>query len=117
IPSGLALISAVMITQTLNMQEMVANQGVTSESKLLFLGLWDVSSVGGLLAWNVFQAPHLWVSYVIFFIASLAECNRAPFDIPEAESELVGGFHTEYGGLRFAFVFLAEYAMMFLVAM
>lgn len=117
IPVGLTLLSVVMIAQSLNLQTIAADQGILSEGKLLFFGIWNVTHVGGFLAWNVFQAPHLLLAYIIFFIASLAECNRAPFDIPEAESELVGGFHTEYGGLRFAFIFLAEYAMMFLVAM
>ncbi|MDX3916040.1 MULTISPECIES: NADH-quinone oxidoreductase subunit NuoH [Olivibacter] len=117
IPAGLALIAAVMITQTLDMQEMTINQGILTNERLLFLGFWDVSEIGGFFAWNIFQAPHLILAYIIYFVASLAECNRAPFDIPEAESELVSGYHTEYGGLRFAFFFLAEYCLMFLVSM
>lgn len=116
IPVGLALIAAVMIAQTLNLNEIAILQGTSAPEAIYFMGFWEVTEVGGFLAWHIFQAPHLLIVYIIFFIASLAECNRAPFDIPEAESELIGGFHTEYGGIKFAFLFLAEYAMMFLVA-
>jgi NADH-quinone oxidoreductase subunit H len=105
IPAGFALISVVMIAQTLNLQDIAGQQGILSPEKIKFAGFWDVSSVGGIFSWNILRAPHLLIAFVIYFIASLAESNRAPFDIPE------------YTGLRFALVFLAEYSMMFLVSM
>lgn len=117
IPVGLSLVTAVMLTQTLNLNDIALNQGVLAHETIRFLGVWEINDIGGIFAWNILQAPHMIVTFIIFFIATLAECNRAPFDIPEAESELVSGFHTEYGGIHFAFIFLAEYAMMFLVSM
>lgn len=68
---------------------------------------------GGLVSWNIF--PQI-IGFVCFFIAAIAETNRVPFDLPEAESELVAGFHTEYASMKFAMFFIAEYTSMITVS-
>lgn len=99
IPVALAILAVVMVAGTFDLQEINRAQS------------------GWFWNWFVFQKfPLLFVAMVIYFVASLAEVNRTPFDIPEAESELVGGYHTEYGGMRFALLFLSEYANMFAVS-
>ncbi len=94
---GLALISGVMMAGSLSLVEIVRAQ----ESRQV----WFVFSNFGLMI----------VPFVVYFISATAETNRLPFDLPEAESELVAGFHTEYSGFRWALYFLAEYANMFVV--
>lgn len=119
VPLGLAVICVIITSQSMNLQEISLKQGIlggTSPVPLLGFNLVDVSNIGGILSWNIFQQPLLFPAWVIYFIASLAECNRAPFDLPEAESELVAGYHTEYSGFRWATIMLAEYAMMLLVS-
>jgi NADH-quinone oxidoreductase subunit H len=121
IPLGLTILSVVMICQTLNLQELSFQQGIYSPDTNYLFGLKslgiDVTSWGGIFTWNILRNPFLLIAYIIFFICTLAESNRAPFDLPEGESEIVGGFHTEYSGMRFALLYMAEYAMMLLVSM
>ncbi len=99
IPVAVSLLAVVMVVGSFDLQEINRAQS------------------GWFWNWFVFQKfPLLFVAGVIYFVASLAEVNRTPFDIPEAESELVAGYHTEYGGMKFALFFLAEYANMFAVS-
>jgi NADH-quinone oxidoreductase subunit H len=120
VPLGLAVLCVCMTCQTLNLQDISFQQGILAKEPHYLFGMksWgiDVSTTGGFLSWNIFTMPLLFFAWIIFFIASLAECNRAPFDLPEAESELVAGFHTEYSGFRFAIIMLGEYGMMLLVS-
>ena len=119
IPLGLCVLAVVIYTGTLDLQEIAFQQGLSTMSTSYLLGIpgVDVSTWGGIFTWNIVRFPILIPVAIIFFLATLAECNRAPFDIPEAESELVAGFHTEYSGFRFGMLFLSEYAMMLLVSM
>jgi NADH-quinone oxidoreductase subunit H len=93
-----ALLSGVMVAGTLSMQGIVKAQAER--------GVWFIFANYGFMI----------VPFAVYIIAATAETNRAPFDLPEAESELVAGFHTEYSGFRWALYFLAEYANIFVVA-
>jgi NADH-quinone oxidoreductase subunit H len=97
IPLGISIIIGVMAAGTLNMVQLGHLQG------------------GGLHTWIIYKNPFVFLAFFSYFIASLASNKRAPFDLPESESELVAGFHVEYSGLRFSFFFFAEYAAMFVV--
>ena len=98
-------------------------QGIAYEIPMLLSVVPIVMMAGSLQLSKIVEAqatvPYLLVqplAFLLYFVAGVAETNRAPFDLPEAESELVAGFHTEYSGMRFALFFLAEYSNMFIVA-
>jgi NADH-quinone oxidoreductase subunit H len=82
----------------------------------LNLNTIGVQQTGFFWQWNLFHDPFTFVAFFIFFIVATASCKRAPFDLAEAESELVAGFHTEYSGIRWSIFFMAEYASMFAVS-
>lgn len=109
IPTALAVLVAVMITGSLNLNEV---------SKFQDGGIQNWVVLGGPLPilQKILLIPFTLVTFFILFLAGMAEVNRTPFDLAEAESELVQGFNTEYSGMKFAIFYLAEYANMFLVS-
>ncbi len=101
IPMSLCILSVVALTGTLNLGEIVKMQA-------------GAGGIGNWLVWP-WVSPFTTFAFIMFFVGGLAGTKRAPFDLPEAESELVAGFHTEYTGMRFAFFFMAEYAAMYVI--
>src|SRR4051794_9240617 len=95
IPLTLSVVGLLMLAGTMSLNQMVLNQS------------------GSVLDWYVFRQP---LGFLIFFIAATAEANRTPFDLTEADSEIVAGFATEYSGMRFGFFFFAEYVGVFIVS-
>jgi NADH-quinone oxidoreductase subunit H len=94
---GLSLVGVVLRSQSLNLRKIV-----------------EVQSAHGALSWNILGGFQF-VAFFIYLMAAYAETNRAPFDLPEAETELVAGYHTEYSSMKFAMFFMAEYANMITV--
>jgi NADH-quinone oxidoreductase subunit H len=94
VPMALSILGVILFTQTLSMGEIVSQQTKFHQ-------------------WYVWRQP---IGFLIYLVAATAECNRTPFDLPEADSELVAGFVTEYSGMKFAMFFLAEFLNMFSVA-
>ena len=110
---GLSIIPIVLVTSSLSTVDVVAAQAGSINSVTFFDGIPVLESVSNLFEflpqWYIWSQ---WPAFLIFLIAGIAETNRAPFDLAEAESELVAGFHTEYSGIRFAMFFLGEYIHM-----
>ena len=99
LPMALAIASPLLLSNTLSLRELVDSQA------------------GSILHWNVLRMPFPQIfAFIIFVIAAFAETNRIPFDLPEAENELVAGFHTEYSSMKFASFFMAEYLNMVTVS-
>lgn len=98
IPLAMGILVVVMLSGSLSFQEIIKGQGAYP---------WQ---------WFLFYNPFTLVTFFIVFISALAEGNRTPFDLPEAESELVSGYNTEYSGMRFLLFFLAEWANLYLIA-
>jgi NADH-quinone oxidoreductase subunit H len=101
---GVALIGVILLSGTLDLATIVEQQ----------TNYWWLFGKVPIPQWNI--APQL-LGFIIYLISAIAETNRVPFDLPEAETELVAGFHTEYSALKFALFFMAEYVNMFTVSM
>ncbi len=102
--AGLSIVAIFMLSETLSMRGIVlAQQGP----------LWGIAALSWLPNWFVFSQP---LAFLLFVVGSMAEINRTPFDLPEAETELVSGFCTEYSSMKYALFFMAEYANMITVS-
>lgn len=109
IPTLLVILSIIMITGTMNLNTL-------SEMQTGHFWNWMIFGGPGSGITKFLLIPFMFIGFLIIYISTLAEVNRTPFDIPEAESELVSGYHTEYSGMKFAMFFLSEYANMFIVS-
>ena len=98
IPNTLAILVVVLMAGTMSMQGIIAAQA------------------GGIDHWYIFNSPFSFLAFFVYFISSVAEINRIPFDIPEAESELVAGYNIEYSGMRFGAFFAAEFGNIYVVS-
>ncbi|MGH2818744.1 MAG: NADH-quinone oxidoreductase subunit NuoH [Actinomycetota bacterium] len=107
---GLSLVPIALAAGSLSTVDIVAAQAGSVEDVTIFDGIPGLEQIAGVFTfvpnWYIWSQ---WPAFAIFFVAGIAETNRAPFDLPEAETELVAGFHTEYSGIRFAMFFLGEY--------
>lgn len=92
IPLGLSILGVVLMTGSLNLEKII----------------WRQAELG-IIGWNIWVQP---LAFLLFMISAFAECNRLPFDLPETEQELVGGYHTEYNAMKLAFFFIGEYTHM-----
>jgi NADH-quinone oxidoreductase subunit H len=99
---GLSIIAIIMMSGSLGLREIVTQQSGQ---------LYGLSFMPSGMNWNIFYQP---LGFVIFLTCALAECNRAPFDLPECETELVGGYHTEYSSMKLGFFLFSEYINMFI---
>jgi len=97
IPTALSVLTVVLLSGSLSMQDIVKSQGFLPHE------------------WHISNNPFMIIMFFVFFISSLAEGSRTPFDLPEAESELVSGYNTEYSSIRFALFFLAEWGNLFVI--
>lgn len=111
IPLVLSTVTVVMLTGSLSTIKIVEAQQITAWMEGANVGL---QCLGQIIGWNVFT-PWGFAGFMIFFVASLAEINRCPFDLPEADSEIVAGHLTEYSGFKYALFFMSEYVSAFAI--
>jgi NADH-quinone oxidoreductase subunit H len=114
---GLSLVPIALVAGSLSTVDIVAAQAGSIENVTIFDGIPGLEQIADVFSvvpnWYIWSQ---WPAFAIFLVAGIAETNRAPFDLPEAETELVAGFHTEYSGIRFAMFFLGEYVHVIVIS-